>query len=99
MIARFIIICAAAGFILVHNASAQTQPATECDELAASPEDPYRNAAGIELSNINAKAAVPACESAVEVAERGPAAVSAWACLFKTEKKSAAEHCKKQEVR
>jgi TPR repeat protein len=66
MIARFIVVCSAAVFFYVHNASAQTQHTTECDKLAASPEDPHRNAPGIELSKVNVKAAVPACEAAVE---------------------------------
>ena len=65
MIARFIVICSAAVFFHVHAASAQTHPTTECDKLAASPEDPQRNAPGIDFNKVNPKAAVPACEAAV----------------------------------
>jgi TPR repeat protein len=66
MIARFLFVCCAAVLFQVHVAAAQTQSATECDTLAASPEDPQRNAPGIDFNRVNPKAAIPACKAAVE---------------------------------
>jgi TPR repeat protein len=66
MIARFLFVCCAAVLFQVHVAAAQTQSATECDTLAASPEDPQRNAPGIDFNKVNPKAAIPACKAAVE---------------------------------
>jgi TPR repeat protein len=67
MIARwFKVVCCATVFFHVHVAAAQSQPATECDTLAASPEDPQRNTQGVDFNKVNAKAAIPACKAAVE---------------------------------
>ena len=49
----------------ITNALAQNAPLTDCDQLAAHPNDPQRKAAGIPLSKLDTDTAVPACETAV----------------------------------
>ena len=49
----------------ITNALAQNAPITDCDQLAAHPNDPQRKVDGIPLSEIDPNKAVPACETAV----------------------------------
>ncbi len=55
-------ICAGAALLLSHTASAG---ATLCDRLATHPDDPDRNAAGLEREEIDFAAAEKACRAAV----------------------------------
>ena len=59
------VLCAVALVLNVTNATAQNAPVTDCDKLAASPDDPQRKAPGVALSKIKPKMAIPACETAV----------------------------------
>jgi len=49
----------------ITNALAQNAPITDCDQLAAHPNDPERKVDGILLSKIDTDKAIPACETAV----------------------------------
>ena len=49
----------------ITNALAQNAPLTDCDQLAAHPNDPQRKAAGIPLSKLDTDTAITACEIAV----------------------------------
>ena len=49
----------------ITNALAQNAPITDCDQLAAHPNDPQRKVDGIPLSEIDTNKAIPACETAV----------------------------------
>jgi len=49
----------------ITNASAQNAPVTDCDKLAANPDDPQRKASGVAIDKIDASAAIPACEAAL----------------------------------
>src|SRR5262249_41659138 len=49
----------------ITNALAQNAPITDCDQLAAHPNDPERKVDGLPLSKLDANKAIPACETAV----------------------------------
>jgi len=51
--------------LCVTDALAQNAPLTDCDQLAAHPNDPQRKATGIPLSKIDTNTAISACETAV----------------------------------
>jgi TPR repeat protein len=63
---NLVILCALGLLSNISPALAQNAPATECDTLAAHPNDPQRKAPGLMLDKLNAALAVPACEKAVQ---------------------------------
>lgn len=56
----------------VYDASAHSQKATECDRLAAHPNDPDKVAAGVEQSAMDIPAAIAACSAAVKADPANP---------------------------
>ncbi|WP_085372504.1 SEL1-like repeat protein [Magnetospirillum sp. ME-1] len=61
----------AGGGLQPHSAVA-AEPIHECDRLAGHPHDPKRITDGVELKNINAEAAVSACEGALKSQPNNP---------------------------
>lgn len=57
---------------LVHDTGRYSQAVTECDRLAAHPDDPHRVAAGVPQSAVDLPAAIAACERAVSSDPRNP---------------------------
>jgi TPR repeat protein len=58
-------LCAIAILLNITHALAQNAPPTDCDTLAAHPNDPNRKAPGLLPDKINPNLAVPACEKAL----------------------------------
>ena len=65
MMRKLTVLCAVAVLFNITNASAQNAPVTDCDKLAANPDDPQRKASGVLFDKINPSVAIPACETAV----------------------------------
>lgn len=61
----------ATGF-LTFNTSTYSQTVTECDRLAAHPDDPYRVASGVPQASVDLARAVPACREAVAQDPKNP---------------------------
>ena len=58
-------VCAIAILLNITPALAQNAPLTDCDTLAAHPNDPNRKAPGLLPNKINPSLAIPACEKAL----------------------------------
>jgi tetratricopeptide (TPR) repeat protein len=66
MLRRLTVLCALAALLnIITSASAQNAPVTDCDRLAANPDDPQRKAVSVAFDKIDTNAAIPACEAAV----------------------------------
>jgi TPR repeat protein len=63
MLQKFTVLCALAVVFNISHACAQSALVTDCDRLAAGPDDPQRKTSGV--SEIVPNQAVPACESAL----------------------------------
>jgi TPR repeat protein len=62
---KLTVLYAVAVIFNITNASAQNASLTDCDMLAANPDDPQRKASGVAFDKVDASAAIPACEAAV----------------------------------
>lgn len=65
MIRKFVVLCVITMMSNLTYAWAQNAPLTDCDTLAAHPNDPQRKAPGLMPDKISPVLAVPACEKAL----------------------------------